>query len=297
MNLSAPILSQRFIILDTETTGPEPGKDVPIEIAMVECINGKMGEPSSWFVDPGRKIPPSAKAVHHLTETDLIGAPTLEQVWPEVADFCADSILMAHNAAFDLAMLPALMNEPHLCTLRMCRHLWQKGDVSPDGFPLMSHQQQEIRYWLNLEVDTQGLAAHRAGADILVTGAIFLHAVQLYLSWGGEDTAEAFLEFTKRPINITKMPLKGKFFGKPMTEVESGYLEWLFKKGEETGKMDPDLFASVRRELDLRKATQVMVNKGLMEAPAEIAPESEAQLPPEPPIAAPVSTSHTAAFS
>jgi exodeoxyribonuclease X len=270
MDLSAPISSQRFIILDTETTGPEPGKDVPIEIAMVEWREFQMGEPKSWFVDPGRKIPPSAKAVHHLTEADLVGAPKLEVLWPEVAAFCDDAILMAHNAPFDLAMLPALLGRPYLCTLRMCRHLWQKGEENRDGFPLMSHQQQEIRYWLDLEVDTMGLAAHRAAADILVTGAIFAEAVRLYLSLGGEDSVEAFLDFTNRPIQITRMPLKGKFFGRPMQEVETGYLEWLFRKGEESGKIDPDLRASVKRELDLRKGEQMLVNKGLAEPMATV---------------------------
>lgn len=256
-----PSLSEiEFIVLDTETTGADTSKDKPIEIAIVRMRDHQLGAPESWFIDPGRPIPPEASAVHHLVDEDLIGAKTLEELWPEVNERIGDGVIVAHNAAFDIGMLPQLEGRPYICTLRLARHLWQKGDLNERGFPLAAHQQQVLRYWLGLKVDTQGLAAHRAAADILVTGMLLSEQIKLYLQCGGEDDLDALLEFIARPIEITKLPF-GKYSGELMSKIPSDYLEYLIEKSATGKPLDEDLKASIKRELDTRKAETIIATR------------------------------------
>lgn len=247
-----------FIVLDTETTGADPTKDLPIEIAIVKVKDYQIGVPESWFIDPGRPIPPEASAVHHLVDEDLIGAKTLEELWPHVNERIGNGVIVAHNAQFDIGMLPELQGRPYICTLRLARHLWQKGDLNKRGFPLAAHQQQVLRYWLGLVVDTQGLAAHRAAADILVTSELLNEQIKLYLECGGEDDLDSLLEFIDRPIEITKLPF-GKYANQLLADIPQEYLEYLIEKSGSGAKpMDEDLKASIKRELDRRKAETII---------------------------------------
>ena len=252
------ITETAFTVLDTETTGATPGKDKPIEIAMVRLQGDFIGEPVSWFIDPHMRIPPEASAVHHLTDEDIKGALTLEELEPRIREFIGDSVVMAHNAQFDMAMLPFLDGHPYLCTLRVARRLWEKGEPNADGFPLASHQQQVLRYWLNLKVDTLGLAAHRAAADILVTARLFQVMAQYYLDCGGEDDMDAFKEFLERPIEITRMPF-GKYSGELLADVREDYLVFMLEQDKKP--LEEDLRASIKRELDRRKAKNVIANR------------------------------------
>lgn len=259
------ILSQTYALLDTETTGATPGIDKPIEVAIARMENGIILPPKSWFVDPGTPIPPEASAVHHLTDSDVVGQPTLEQLWPEIEKELEGAIIVAHNAPFDRAMLPLLKDRQWLCTLRLARHIWPKGEKSPWGFPLANHQQQVLRYWLRLQVDTMGLSAHRAAADIVVTGELLKAAVARYIAQGGEDDAESMLELIQAPINIQNMPF-GKYAGDPLEKVPTEYLEYLV--GQNIKKpLDIDLLASLTHELDRRKA-EVIISTRTATAPS-----------------------------
>lgn len=249
-----------FVILDTETTGADTEKDKPIEIALIHWQNFEMSEPKSWLIDPGVPIPPGASAVHHLVDEDLVGKPRIEEIWDEVCEFAGPgSVLMAHNAKFDLGMLPLWAERQHLCTLRLAKRLWPKGSKNNKGMPLCSHQQQEIRYWLGLRIDTGNLAAHRAAADIIVTGKIFTEAVRAYLDCGGEDDIDSLLELIASPISMDTMPF-GKFAGQRLSAIKSDYFEWLLQKSE-TNPIDEDLKASVKRELDIRKAEIIVATR------------------------------------
>ena len=252
------ITETKFIVLDTETTGATPGKDKPIEIAMVELIGSYIGEPVSYFIDPKIRIPPEASAVHHLTDADVLGAPTLDELWPVISSFLEGAIIMAHNAAFDMSMLPRLDGRESLCTLSFARHLWERGEMSKSGFPLAAHSQQVLRYWLGLEVDTRGLAAHRAAADILVTAQLFQAETQFFFDCGGEDDMDSLREFLARPLEITRMTF-GKYSGELLSGLKEDYLQYMIDQQKKP--IEPDLRASIKRELDRRKAEMIIQNR------------------------------------
>ncbi len=256
----AKITESTFIVLDTETTGPDTSSDKPIEIAIVRLENMRLGAPKSWFVNPQRPIPPEASAVHHLVDADVESAPTLEELWGEVMSEIGDAVILAHNAPFDLAMLPGLSGNKSLCTLRLAKHLWQRGEKNARGFPLANHQQQVLRYWLGLQVDTQGLAAHRAAADILVTGELFKSEVERFFECGGEDSLEDLMDLAARRIEVAAMPF-GKFAGEPIDSIRPDYLEYLLAQSEKK-PMDEDLKASIKKSLDRRKAEAILESRG-----------------------------------
>lgn len=239
--LDTPIEDALFSVFDTETTGDNTKReDKPIELAAVRWNLKKsfLEIPKSWMVDPQMSIHPSAVAVHGIEDEEVEGKPLLEEVLPEFLDYIGDSVLVAHNIGFDLNMLPVLkeMPNPKLDTLRFVRQIFKIGDIGYKGHDLRSHKSQELRYWLGIKIDTMGLQAHRAAADILVTGEVFHHTLKVYLERTNGKTVGDLLDFIDAPIMVEKMSF-GKFKDRLISEAvreeaknPKNYFAWLLKE-------------------------------------------------------------------
>ncbi|HUN74743.1 MAG TPA: DNA polymerase III subunit epsilon [Steroidobacteraceae bacterium] len=99
----------RQIVLDTETTGLEPGLGHRvIEIGCVELVNRRAtGRRFHRYLNPERDIDEGALAVHGLARADLEREPRFAQIAEELLGFIAGAELVIHNAAFDVAFLDA----------------------------------------------------------------------------------------------------------------------------------------------------------------------------------------------
>lgn len=97
----------RFIAFDLETTGTVPGVDQIVEIGAVRFIDGQPEAIFSTLIDPRRPIPPGASAVNGITDEMVRGKPLIEAILPSFAEFCADDMMVAHNAPFDAQFLTA----------------------------------------------------------------------------------------------------------------------------------------------------------------------------------------------
>lgn len=99
----------REIILDTETTGLNPGDGHRVvEIGAIELLNHiPSGRTFHAYLDPQRDMPPEATVVHGLTGDFLLGKPPFAAVVQDFLDFIKDARLVIHNAAFDTAFLNA----------------------------------------------------------------------------------------------------------------------------------------------------------------------------------------------
>jgi len=100
---------QELIAVDLETTGFDPETDRIIEIGAVRvrltAHGAETGERFSTFVDPGRDVGPTITRLTGIRDTDLVGAPSVEDAVARFASFAGDGVFVGHNVGFDLAFL------------------------------------------------------------------------------------------------------------------------------------------------------------------------------------------------
>lgn len=99
----------REIVLDTETTGLDPGAGHRIvEIGCVELLHRlPSGRQFRKYLNPERDMPEEARAIHGLTDEFLATQPLFEAIADEFLEFIGDAPLVIHNAQFDLKFLNA----------------------------------------------------------------------------------------------------------------------------------------------------------------------------------------------
>jgi len=129
--LARALAEVAFVVVDLETTGGGPGGSSITEIGAVRVVGGRLRDRFVTLVNPGTPIPPFVVRLTGITDEMVADAPPIADVLPRFVDFAGDGILVAHNAAFDVAHLEAArrtcglppMAAPALCTLRLARRL------------------------------------------------------------------------------------------------------------------------------------------------------------------------------
>ncbi|MCB0342817.1 MAG: 3'-5' exonuclease [Pseudobdellovibrionaceae bacterium] len=96
-----------FVAFDLETTGTLAGVDRIVEIGAIRFDVGGVDAVFSTLVDPKMHIPEDASAVNGITDDMVVGKPTIETLLEPFAEFCDNSIIIAHNAVFDYQFLTA----------------------------------------------------------------------------------------------------------------------------------------------------------------------------------------------
>ncbi|NLJ96956.1 MAG: PolC-type DNA polymerase III [Clostridiales bacterium] len=94
-----------FVVFDIETTGFSKVNDRIIEIGAVKISQGEIVDTYSSFVNPQMPIPYEITDLTSITDDMVINAPTIEEVLPDFLRFCKDSIMVAHNASFDMGFI------------------------------------------------------------------------------------------------------------------------------------------------------------------------------------------------
>jgi DNA polymerase-3 subunit epsilon len=97
-----------YTVFDTETTGLQPSQgDEIVSIGAVRIVNGRLlqNEVFEQLVDPGRAMSPEATRITGIETLMLHNQPTIDKVLPAFGQFCEDTVLVAHNAAFDMRFL------------------------------------------------------------------------------------------------------------------------------------------------------------------------------------------------
>ena len=99
----------REIVLDTETTGLDPKSgDRIVEIGAIELFNHMpTGKTFHEYLNPEKKMPQEAFAVHGLSDDFLKGKPFFRQIMENFTKFIGESKMVIHNAAFDMKFLNA----------------------------------------------------------------------------------------------------------------------------------------------------------------------------------------------
>jgi DNA polymerase-3 subunit epsilon len=134
----------REIVLDTETTGLDPlqGHRL-VEIGAVELLNHiPTGKTYHSFINPQRDVPREAEAVHGLGDAFLKDKPIFAKIADEFLEFIGDSLLVIHNASFDVSFLnaelgfikrPPILFERIIDTLALAKKRHPMGPNSLDA--------------------------------------------------------------------------------------------------------------------------------------------------------------------
>lgn len=102
-----PLSNITFVAFDLETTGFSAEFDRIIEIGAVKFRNGKVLKKRSWLINPSIPIPENSQNLHGITEEMVAESPPFSEVFPEFAGFVKGTVLLSHNAKFDLKFLLA----------------------------------------------------------------------------------------------------------------------------------------------------------------------------------------------
>ena len=177
-----------FTVFDTETTGLDPGAgDEIIQIGAVRIVNGRLlrGECFDQLVDPARTIPAASIPIHGITPAMVEGQPRIGDVLPAFQRFARDSVLVAHNAAFDMKFLQLKeastgirFHQPVLDTLLLSAIAHPNQE---------SHRLEAIAARFNVPV----VGRHTALGDALVTAEVLLRLIPLLQSQGIGTLREA----------------------------------------------------------------------------------------------------------
>ena len=98
-------LSQSFVVFDIETTGFSSTNDKITEIGAVKIENYKVVDRFSEFINPERDISYKIQNLTGITNDMVKDKPTIEEVFPKFLEFIGDSVLVAHNADFDMGFI------------------------------------------------------------------------------------------------------------------------------------------------------------------------------------------------
>lgn len=166
-NIKGQSLDTTYCVLDLETTGFSPRLEKITEIGVMKYQGGKVIDKFSCFVNPEKSIPPRVVEVTGITDDMVRNAETIDKVFPKLLEFIKDSVLVAHNAEFDVGFLRHVAKElgyefdfTYLDTLSLAYELFPEYKTYKLG---------RIAKNLGIKVDV----AHRALDDVDTTVKVF----------------------------------------------------------------------------------------------------------------------------
>jgi DNA polymerase-3 subunit epsilon len=105
--LGEPLREVTFVVVDLETTGGSSLTESITEIGAVKVRGGEVLGEFATLVDPGRSIPPQITMLTGITDSMVYDAPQISAVLPSFLEFIRGTVLVAHNAPFDVGFLKA----------------------------------------------------------------------------------------------------------------------------------------------------------------------------------------------
>jgi len=241
----------KLIFFDTETTG-NTEKDFLIQIAYKSGNESFVGLYKSEI-----KIPPEASAVHHITNKMIADKPTFkgsaDQIKIKELFEDKDSVVVAHNASFDLMIIKKEDIKPKrfICTLRLARYLDKEEKI--DRYNL-----QYLRYLLDIDVEA---TAHDAMGDVLVLEKLFERLKNKMMSeipaegeekLSEDEVIEKMIEISSHPSILHTFKF-GKHNGKRIEDVlkiDRGYLQWLLDQKLNGDGIDEDWIYTLKHFLE-----------------------------------------------
>ena len=200
VNAKGQDFTSDFVVFDLETTGFSPMNNKIIEIGAVKIVDGRIADKFSSFVNPQEPIPFRITQLTSITDEDVMGAPTIEEVLPQFLEFCKDCVLVAHNASFDMGFI-----------MENCKRLGYPQEftyVDTVGIARVllpnqaKHTLDAVAKTLHISLENH----HRAVDDAGATAEIFEKFIPMLLEEGITNIEQINTLTAESPEAVRKLP-------------------------------------------------------------------------------------------
>ena len=173
-----------FTFIDVETTGLSPRTARVCEVAAVSFRGDERVGSLAELINPGGPIPPEVSKIHGITDDMVVNSPAFGGIAPRLLALLENSVVVAHNAEFDMAFLSMEFERvglkfPPLAvvdTLVLARKHWK----------FKSNRLGNIAAELNFSSENW----HRALSDVEMTRKIFEHFIKAFKDAGAVTVAD-----------------------------------------------------------------------------------------------------------
>lgn len=227
--------------IDLETTGVDVNEDRIVQIAVVLLSPDGTRTRRSRIINPGRPIPKEASEIHGISDDDVTGKPLFWQVAKSLQTLLTGVDITGYNVRrFDVPLLAA--------EFKRCDIVWPNPhQLVVDSFEIFKRQEphklaQALEFYTG---DILGDDAHDAVADAEAAMNVLLGQAERY---GVDDPVPGAKVLLAALINLSRDPdwldvegkVKwegdtavinfGKWQGKPLQQVDTGYFTWVLKQ-------------------------------------------------------------------
>ncbi|HKP68179.1 MAG TPA: exonuclease domain-containing protein, partial [Pyrinomonadaceae bacterium] len=195
-----------FVVFDFETTGAKTPPCRVTEVGAYRVLNGEIVGEFHSLINPEMPIPLFITMLTGISDEMVRTAPKFEEVAADLLEFIGDSVLVAHNAGFDLRFLDHEVGRvyedyrvanPSLCTVQLSRKLLPDID---------NHKLKTLAAHYNVEL----INHHRANADALATAKVFINLLEGLKEHDIRDLGTA-QKFARRSYVKTSTAPAGEF--------------------------------------------------------------------------------------
>ncbi|HQU82988.1 MAG TPA: exonuclease domain-containing protein [Pyrinomonadaceae bacterium] len=184
---SRKLAESDFVVFDLETTGAKCPPCRVTEIGAYRVKNGAIVDEFQTLINPEMPIPSFISQLTGISNEMVKNAPKFREIVLDFLDFIGDSVLVAHNASFDMRFLnheigivydKYRLANPHLCTVQLSRKLL------PD---IENHRLNTVAEHFRIAL----INHHRAAEDARATAHIFINLLEDLHNRGVHDYASA----------------------------------------------------------------------------------------------------------
>ena len=179
-DLGTPLADVVFCVVDLETTGGSPADSAITEVGACKVRRGEVIGTFQTLVNPGQPVPAFVRLLTGLSDELLVEAPGIDTVLPSLLEFVRGTVLVAHNARFDVGFLNAALErgaypplDNRVVDTAMLARKILAGEVP-------NHKLETLARHLRCPHQP----THRAFADVLATIDVLHHLIERVAGFG-----------------------------------------------------------------------------------------------------------------